>query len=150
MFTDSPFQGPVSAALETSLAALPPRPGDAATVALARRYAADIDNAEVVSLEATRVLERLDGGIDPVLFERLRGVVARIERTATLALLGPKYVAVLEQLGLSPKARTDGKGGSGGTPPVDGTGNSVSRNGEPEDDLARVRRERASARIRPS
>jgi hypothetical protein len=137
----------VAAALEESLAALPPRPADAATVALARRYAADIDNAEVVSLEATRVLERLDGGIDPVLFERLRGVVARIERTATLALLGPKYVAALEQLGLSPKGRADGKGVTGGTPPANGTSGELPGNGEPEDDLARVRRERASARF---
>lgn len=150
MFTDSPFQGPVSSAFEESLTAVPARPADAATVALARRYAADIDNAEVVSLEASRVLERLAGVVDPVLFERLRGVVSRIERTATLALLGPKYVAVLEQLGLSPKGRADGKGGSGGTPPGFGPDSHVTRDVEHEDDLSRIRAERAAVRFRPS
>lgn len=143
----NPFGGPLGSALEEALKDRPLRQADAATVALARRYAADMDTAEVVSLEAQRVLERLEGGIDPVLFERLRGVLARIERTMVLATLGPKYQSALAELGMTPRARADKgeklespeKGGESD----DNAGNSV----ENADDLERIRRRRQTTRV---
>lgn len=140
----NPFGGPLGAALDAALQDKPMRPADGAAVALARRYAADLDTAEVISLEAQRVLERLEGGVDPVLFERLRGVVARIERTMVLATLGPKYQAVLEQLGLTPRARSE-KGEpseKGGGETRDDAGNAVE-----DDELTRIRRQRKASRL---
>mgnify|MGYP000921120774 CR=1 FL=1 len=78
-------------ALTRSLRAAPPGPGDAATVALARRYAQTIEDAYGE-----------DGELD------------------VLTDLGPKLLAVLDALGLTPKARAvkraPGEGGGDDRP----------------------------------
>lgn len=115
-------RGPVGWALELALCNAEPTNRDAATVALARRYAADLDNAEVVSLAAARLvldLERV--GVESALVDRARALAARVEQTAVLGLIGPKLQVTLSELGLSPRARAEitGKGGGSSGPPVD-------------------------------
>lgn len=95
---------------------------DAAAVALAKRYARDIDEAQVISTTAGKVLRELGReGIPAELYDRVSAIFDRIEATAVLALLGPKLLVVLAELGMTPKARADvtHKGGPsnvGGTP----------------------------------
>lgn len=92
---------------------------DAAAVALARRYASDIDEAAVLSVAADKLLRECRAWLEPATYDRLAAQVARIEETAVLALLGPKLVQVLAELGLTPRARADStrKGGAVGAPP---------------------------------
>lgn len=120
-------------ALERALAARPPAAEDAATAALARRYADDLDEAAVVSAAAGRWLREVEGWMDPALYERVRAMLDRVEQTAVLGLLGPKLLAALAELGMTPRARADvvRRGGAGGDPPKD-------------DPLAKFRRERAA------
>jgi hypothetical protein len=128
---------PMTWAVETALVKLRAdkavMPRDAGTEALARRYAYDIDEAAVVSTAAAKILRELAGQLDHKLYSRIAAVFDRIESTAVLATLGPKLLAVLAELGMTPRARADTtrKGG-----PVNG--------GKPtESDLAKQRRERA-------
>lgn len=108
-------------ALEAALAALPLLGQDGAAVALARRYADDMDEAAVVSTGAARLLEEAGDLLPEAAYERLRALAARVEQTTVLATLGPKYLAVLAELGMSPRARADvtRKGGVPGDPPAD-------------------------------
>jgi hypothetical protein len=98
---------------------------DAAGVALARRYASDIDEARVLSVAADKLLRECRAWLEPATYDRLTAQVARIEETTVLALLGPKLVQVLAELGLTPRARADStrKGGGAGEPP----GNELAR-----------------------
>lgn len=110
---------------------------DVGTEALARRYAYDIDEAAVISTQAAKVLRELAGTVDHELYSRIAALFDRIESTAVLATLGPKLLAVLAELGMTPRARADTtrKGGAanvGGTPS--------------ESPLARLRREHAELR----
>lgn len=109
----------VLAALERALKELDAPPEDEAAVQLARRYAADLDEAEVLSVAAAKLLREVEGVLDEAQLDRLYALAARIERTAVLALLGPKLVQVLAELNLTTRARADvtGKGGGGGQPP---------------------------------
>jgi hypothetical protein len=115
---------PMTWAVEASLAKLQAdkavMPRDAAAEALARRYAHDIDEAAVVSTQAAKVLRELAGQLDHELYSRIAALFDRIESTAVLAQLGPKLLAVLAELGMTPRARADTtrKGGPGnvGTP----------------------------------
>ena len=111
---------------------------DAAAVALARRYASDIDEAAVLSAAADKLQRECRAWLEPPTYDRLVAQLGRIEETAVLALLGPKLVQVLAELGLTPRARADttGKGGGG-------------RNAPPRNDLAKWRAER-SARLNSS
>lgn len=110
-------------ALERSLAASAGRLSDldAATVALARRYADDLDEAAVVSVVAGRWLREHEHLLPGESRERLRALLARVEETTVLASLGPKLLAALAELAMSPRARADvvRRGGGGGDPPTD-------------------------------
>jgi hypothetical protein len=137
--TDSaaPFsdEGGVSGALERALTATAMRLPDGAAVALARRYACDIDDAPSLALDAGVLLEDLAAipQVDRALVDRLRRTLARIEQTTVLALLGPKLGLILTELGMTPRARADVKGGGGGASSPQG------------DELARIRAERRAA-----
>lgn len=106
-------------AVEKALAALKAVDLDAAGVALARRYASDIDEAAVLSTAADKLARECRAWLEPATYDRLVAQLGRIEETAVLALLGPKLVQVLAELGLTPRARADtvAKGGGAGAPP---------------------------------
>lgn len=106
-------------AVEVALEAADLGKMDAAAVALARRYASDIDEASVLSVAANKLLRECRAWLEPATYDRLAAQVARIEETTVLALLGPKLVQVLAELGLTPRARADTvrKGGAAGEPP---------------------------------
>lgn len=115
----------VLAALDAALKAAKPADVDAATVALARRYAAELDEAAVLSVRMTKALRKLNryveaGEVSQELFEDFEGLASRIEETHVAGLIGPKLLAALEQLQLTPAARKAvvPPGGGGG----DGTG----------------------------
>lgn len=99
--------GPVRRALNRALDHLPSAPTDAAVVALAERYADDIDQAEVVTAQGGRVLDELCGVVDESTYERLRALLTRIERTTVLGLLGPKLQSALVELGMTPRVRAE-------------------------------------------
>lgn len=112
-------------ALQTALKAVPPAACDAATVALAKRYALELDEADVISTAATKALRQLSrADIEDDLFEKFEALAARIEEVHVAATIGPKLLAALEQLQLTPKARNailtpgGGGGGDGGTTPL--------------------------------
>ena len=113
-------------ALQTALKASPPPDCDAATVALAKRYALELDDSSVISTAAQKALRDLMQveEIDDEVFEKFEALAARIEETHVAALIGPKFLAVLEQLNLTPKARNavltpgGGGGGDGGATPL--------------------------------
>lgn len=121
-------------ALDSALAKLDQNPLDAAAVALARRYASDIDEAAALSTAGAALCRELKPYLDDRQHDRLVAQFARIEETAVLGLLGPKLVQVLAELGMTARARADvtGKGGEKREPP--------------RNDLARFRAER-NARI---
>lgn len=116
---------PVFWALESALGKLPAdqvQDRDRAAEALARRYARDIDDAQVISTTAAKVLRALAReNVDIEVYDRVSAIFDRIEQTAVLALLGPKLLLVLTELGMTPKSRADvtHKGGARG-----GRGNS--------------------------
>jgi hypothetical protein len=130
-----PNAGGVAGALEKALAATSLRLPDGAAVALARRYACDIDEAPSLALDAAVLLEDLAAisQVDRALVDRLRRTLARIEQTTVLSLLGPKLGLILAELGMTPKARADVKGGGAGARSPEG------------DELARLRAERRTA-----
>ncbi len=103
---------------------------DGATVALARRYAALIEEAEQVAQELDAVRPEDEGTAAVV--ARLK---AKVDAQQVAADLGPKLLAALAALGMSPQSRAaTTKGG------VPGAGNPAG------DALARLRAERAAAR----
>lgn len=103
-------------ALEKALSTSLPADDAAATVALARRYATELDEAVVISTRAHKALRKLADcdDVDTELFEQFEALAARIEATHTAALIGPKLLAALEQLNLTPKARSAVVKGGGG------------------------------------
>lgn len=112
-------------ALQQALKAVPPPAQDAAVVALAKRYALELDDADVISTAATKALRDLaKEDVDDALFEKFEALAARIEEVHVAGLIGPKLLAALEQLQLTPKARNavltpgGGGGGDGGTTPL--------------------------------
>lgn len=106
-------------ALEQALGNLSDHPLDKAAVALARRYASDIDEAAVLAVPADKLARELRPFLSNPQYDRLIAQLGRIEETAVLALLGPKLVTVLAELGMTPRARADatGKGGASNDPP---------------------------------
>jgi hypothetical protein len=108
---DLPATLPVFWALETALGDLPEdtvQKRDRAAEALARRYARDIDDAQVISSVAAKVLRVLAReNVDIEVYDRVAALFDRIESTAALALLGPKLLVVLTELGMTPKSRAD-------------------------------------------
>lgn len=106
-------------ALDAALTAAPPAEVDEATVALAKRYALELDDAALISTRMTKALRRLDqcDDVDTELFEQFEALAARIEEAHVAALIGPKLLAALEQLNMTPASR---KAVVGGTAPPAG------------------------------
>lgn len=99
-------------ALTKALRALDQQPRDVATVALARRLAHDIDEAELVHADVQRALDELAAtDVEPELYQRFVKLAIRIESTAVLTNLAPKLTAVLVELGMTPRARSAVTGG---------------------------------------
>lgn len=104
-------------AVQQALRAVTLRPEDAAAQALALRYARDIDEAQLVAAQLTKVLREV-AALDVDVHDRLLPLATRIEDTTVLASLGPKLLAALAELGMTPKARAAviGKGAPGDGP----------------------------------
>jgi hypothetical protein len=115
-WSGEPGKRRIAAALDDALSSLTIRPEDGATVALVRRYAADLDEASVVAATLAKALRDLRGEVDLELFDRFAALATRIEDTTVLGLLGPKLLAALTELGMTPRARAAvaGKGGAPG------------------------------------
>lgn len=95
----------VRAALERALSALSVAELDSGTVALARRLAHDVDEAELVHLEVREALEALPPTVTATARRALERLAARVEATAVLAQLSPRLLDCLTALGLTPAAR---------------------------------------------
>lgn len=104
----------VLTALNAALSTTPPADQDAAAVALAKRYALELDDAAVISTRMTKALRRLHKAedVDDDLFEQFEALAARIEETHVAALIGPKLLAALEQLNMTPASRKAVVGGA--------------------------------------
>jgi hypothetical protein len=105
---------------------------DLGAVALARRYAALIEDAERIALELAAIRPE-----DEAQADQLARLTARVDAQVVAADLGPKLLAALAALGMTPAARASVT--KGGTPGV----------GTPSGDaLARLRAERNRATSR--
>lgn len=91
-------------ALEAALKTVRIAPEDAAAVQLARLYARELDEARVVSTQLAAVMRDLHG-LNPRLHDRFLKLAVRVEQTTVAATIGPKLLAVLEQLGMTPAGR---------------------------------------------
>ena len=114
--------GPIRRALLTSLRAAAVDPRDGATVALAKRLAVLLDEAAPRSTytEPLLQLERLVAAVgDDEQQRAFRRVRDALGSHSVASDLGPKYLAALGALGLTPAARGAKGGGQGG-----GTGSS--------------------------
>jgi hypothetical protein len=132
----------VLTALHTALRARTPADADAATVALAKRYALELDDSATISRAMAKTLRKvLQSGQDE-LYDELLALATRIEEVHVAAVVGPKLLAALEQLQLTPKARSGVLQG-GGVPDA-GTGKSAL------DELRARREDRAAAMDSPS
>jgi hypothetical protein len=97
--------------LSAALKDLHPLTRDTGVIALARRYAALIDQAQVIA-------DRLDD-LDPENDSQVRMIAAlraRVDAQAVASDLGPKFLAALAALGMTPAARASVT--RGGTPDV--------------------------------
>lgn len=109
--------------------------GDKGAIALAKRYAKLIDDAEPTSVYAEH-LRRLAPAIDPDNDEAAKAftkIADALAQHSVASDLGPKLLAALDALGLSPAARSKQSGG--GVPRVGGS--------KPADALAALREQRA-------
>ena len=96
-------------ALNTALRAQPPTNTDAATVALAKRYALELDDSAVIAAALAKTLRKAqfllgETGNSDVADELLK-LATRIEEVHVAALVGPKLLAALAELQMTPKAR---------------------------------------------
>lgn len=106
-------------ALHTALRARTPADADAAAVALAKRYALELDDSATIARSLAKTLRKVErAGLDPETYDELLALTVRIEEVHVAAVLGPKLLAALEQLQLTPKARSGVLQG-GGTPDAD-------------------------------
>lgn len=133
-------RGGIDAALDAALAGATVDDLDGATVALARRYARELDDAAVISTAITKALREL-GAVNYDLHDKFLALAARIEQAAVAASIGPKLLAALEQLQMTPRARAA---------VVNGKGDDDAAAGKPESELDRIRAEREAARFNAS
>lgn len=131
----------VLTALHTALRARPPAAADAATVALAKRYALELDDSATISLSLAKTLRKVARVVDTEIYDELLALTVRIEEVHVAAVVGPKLLTALEQLQLTPKARTGVLQG-GGTPDAD--------SGKSALDELRDRRKNRAAAVDPS
>lgn len=87
-------------ALQAALRAARPAPGDAAAVALAKRYAALIDRAEELAEELSGLHAEDDDQA-----KVLAALKAKVDAQAVASDLGPKLLGALTALKLTPAAR---------------------------------------------
>jgi hypothetical protein len=133
----------VLTALHTALRARTPADADAATVALAKRYALELDDSATISRSLAKTLRKVArAGLDDELYDELLALTVRIEEVHVAAVVGPKLLAALEQLQLTPKARSGVLQG-GGTPDADSGKSAL-------DELRDRRKDRAAAVDAPS
>lgn len=93
-------EGLLAPAVAETVASLAVQPEDAAAVKLAGRYAAQIDEAHQVAADLAEVKP-----VDEDQGRRLARLEKRVEAQAVLAELGPRLLAVLVELGATPRAR---------------------------------------------
>jgi hypothetical protein len=133
----------VLTALHTALRARTPADADAATVALAKRYALELDDSATISRSLAKTLRKIArAGLDAELYDELLALTVRIEEVHVAAVVGPKLLAALEQLQLTPKARSGVLQG-GGAPDADSGKSAL-------DELRDRRKNRAAAVDTPS
>ncbi len=113
------YRGPLARALGSALSAAATAPEDAAAVALARRYAALIDNAAVASkyrepLRYLRAVVTAYGDEDAV--KHLDKIADALAAYSVASDLGPKLLTALTALGMTTAGRNVGgaKGGESG------------------------------------
>lgn len=96
----------LSQVVNDAIAAQPADPRDAATAELARHYAALIDSA-APSAALAKAIDHLDARIpaDPASADAWRKITAALAEHSVASDLGPKLLAALDALGLTPKAR---------------------------------------------
>lgn len=90
------------------------RADDKAALELALTYARRIDSAEDLSYRTALMLAKL-AGVDEDLAEEVDRLRAEYSAADTVATFGPKMLASLDALTLTPRARAAvGRGGAGG------------------------------------
>lgn len=91
------------------------KPEDAGVARLAKRYAAQIDEAAQIAADLAEATAA--AGDDAGEYDRrmLTALAKRVDAQAVLAELGPKLLAALESLGASPRARAAQSRGGGAT-----------------------------------
>ncbi|HMG43947.1 MAG TPA: hypothetical protein VK611_21620 [Acidimicrobiales bacterium] len=116
MGTNRAGSGPIARALAKALRAATVDDRDAATVALAKRLAALLDESAPRSayeehlLKVARAVASCDEPDDEV-DRALRKIADALGRHSVASDLGPKYLATLTALGLTPAARGTKEGG---------------------------------------
>jgi hypothetical protein len=100
-------------ALASATRAAQPGPGDAATVALAKAYADLIDRAARLAVEADALLEAARAAGDDGLVLVASKLRAELDLRAAVSDLGPKLLAALGELRMTPKARAAVLAGGG-------------------------------------
>lgn len=126
--------GPQSEALAAALKDLTIAKGDGAAVELARRYAALIDEATSAS-KYRKALEKIGRALDPdddAAAAAFNEITDALGAHSVASDLGPKYLAALVQLGMTPAARGVKQGEQKG------------QKGSANDELRRKREERAA------
>ncbi len=91
----------ITRALQAALRASQHSGGDAAAVALAARYAALLDRAEELAAEAADLRPETDDQA-----KRLATLAAKVDALTVASDLGPKLLAALAALRLTPAARS--------------------------------------------
>lgn len=123
---DEPDEGPIARAVADALDTAPVLPRDAGATALARRYAALLDEAAPASKyrepldairEAIDVLYRLDPLVAGQLDKPFARIVDALGAHSVASDLGPKLLAVLTALGMTAAGRS-AKGGAPDGPKV--------------------------------
>lgn len=130
--TAGPLEKAVAAALRTATT----MPQDGATKALATRYARLVDEADQHAAEAAQTWLELDP-TDQIGRQRLAKLDAAVQAHTVAADLGPKLLAALDKLLMTPAARVSGTSTKGGARNVPSKLNAL------RDEVAAARRKRA-------
>jgi hypothetical protein len=137
------IRGPITRAVGSAIRAAKPEKLDAGTVQLARRYAELMDNAAPLA----KYVKHLDGlraaltelGVDDETREHFDKIAEALSAHSVASDLGPKLLAALIALGMTPTARRAAMGGQNGAPTPG-----------PGDELRKRRATRAERAARPT
>jgi hypothetical protein len=109
-----PADGPIVSAVTAALEDAPLLPRDVVAVALAKRYAALLDDAERLAEMAGLIEPETDTQA-----RKLASLEIAVDAQSIASDLGPKLLAVLSSLGMTPAGRgVKGGGAQGGATPV--------------------------------